>query len=501
MISRFLGNTALFMLGTFALALAACDLNPPPVPTPDPTATSTAILPTVTPNPLPTPTTVPPSPTSATTTLAIIPTVVREVAPPNEEVERLGAATMETLTYLTNELSPRASGTEEEVAAAEYLRDEFAALGYEASIQPFEVRSISPYGRLLTVDEPQEMDIQAFPLWMTAAGVVTGKIIDVGKALPDDISSEGLAGKIALVERGEITFDEKVMAVFKAGAIGAVVYNNEPGPFVGALGEETIPAVAISQEDGGTLKALTEDGPVTATISLVYTEESRNVIADKPGTADDGRVVVLGGHYDTVPGVPGANDNGSGIATLLTIAREIADREYPFTVRFIAFGAEELGLHGSNYYVGQLSDKEIESTVAMLNFDALGSGPQTATLGTPSLLKMVGEYAEERGIDTKMIFTFDWGSSDHAAFHDAGIDHIFFLGEDFSRIHTPDDKLEFVETELLGARRFWAWRCWTCWRRRSNCSELMRRTSLTLVDTRFRGYDGGYVWVEGSHEV
>ena len=445
-------HVGMWLLGLLALILMACGSEP--VVAPDPTATSTARLPTGTPEPPLTPTTVPPSPTSATSTQAIIPTVVREVAPPNEEVDRLGAATMEKLTYLTNDLSPRASGTEEEVVAAEYLRDEFAALGYEASIQPFEVRTISPYGRLLTVDEPQEMDIQAFPLWMTAAGVVTGQVVDVRRALPDDIPSEGLAGRIALIERGEITFDEKVTAVFEAGATGAVVYNNEPGPFVGALGEETIPAVAVSQEDGGTLKSLTESGPVTATISLVYTEESRNVIANKPGTAGDGRVVVLGGHYDTVPDVPGANDNGSGIATLLTIAREIADREYPFTVRFIAFGAEELGLHGSQQYVDQLSDEEIDSTVAMLNFDALGSGSQTAMLGTPSLLKMADEYADERGIDTKMVFTFDWGSSDHAAFHDAGIDHIFFLGEDFSRIHTPDDTLEFVETELLGNAAF-----------------------------------------------
>ena len=311
----------------------------------------------------------------------MIPTVEGEKVPRNPEVERLGAATMETLTFLTNELSPRASGTQEEVAAAEYLRDELAALGYDASIQPFEVRSISPYGRLLTVDEPQPMDVRAFPMWMTAAGVVTGQVVDVGRALPEDIPSDGLEGKIALIERGEKTFDEKVMEVFKAGAIGAIVYNNEPGPFVGALAEESIPAVTVSQEDGGALKALVEDGPATATISLVYTEESRNVIADKPGTADDGRVVVLGGHYDTVPAVPGANDNGSGIATLLTIAREIADREYPFTVRFIAFGAEELGLRGSQHYVDQLSEEEIDATVAMLNFDALGSGPTTATLG------------------------------------------------------------------------------------------------------------------------
>ena len=458
-------HAILFLLGVIALCLVACGSDPEPVVVPGPATSpiptpeaSTAVLPTTTPEAASTPgvtwTRLPVLPSVTPTAEAATPSAERDVLPPDEEVERLGAATMETLTFLTNDLSPRASGTDEEVAAAEYLRDEFAALGYEASIQPFEVRSISPYGRLLTVDEPQEMDIEAFPMWMTAAGVVTAQIADVGRALPEDIPSDGLADRITLIERGEISFDEKVTTVFKAGAIGAVIYNIEPGPFVGALGEETIPAVAISQEDGGTLKALVEDGPVTATITLVYTEESRNVIADKPGTAGDGRVVVLGGHYDTVPDVPGANDNGSGIATLLTIAREITEREYPFTVRFIAFGAEELGLYGSEYYVRELSDEESESTIAMMNFDALGSGPTTATLGTLSLQRMVESYAEEQGIDIKIRYTMDWGSSDHAAFHDAGIDHIFFLGEDFSRIHTPDDRLEFVETELLGSAAF-----------------------------------------------
>ena len=452
LIRRLIRHAIFFLLGAIALCLFACGSDPEPVIAPVPTASPTAVpAATVTPEAARAPD-VTVTPRRALPTPS--PTVEVIDLPPNEEVERLGMAAMETLTYLTNELSPRASGTEEEVAAAEYLRDEFAVLGYEASIQPFEVRSISSYGRLLTVMEPQEMDIEAFPMWMTAAGVVTAELADVGRALTEDIPSDGLAGRIALIERGEISFDEKVTAVFSAGARGAIVYNNEPGLFVGALGEETIPAVAISQEDGGTLKALVEDGPVTATISLVYTEESRNVIADKPGTAGDGRVVVLGGHYDTVPDVPGANDNGSGIATMLTIAREIADREYPFTVRFIAFGAEELGLHGSQYYVDRLSEDEIDSTVAMLNFDALGSGPQTATLGTLSLQRFVESYAEEQGIDTKMTFTFDWGSSDHAAFHEAGIDHIFFLGEDFSRIHTPDDRLEFIEAELLGNAAF-----------------------------------------------
>ena len=455
MISQRFRNPVLFMLGVFALALVACGSDPAPTVIPQPpTATSTATLPTVTPEPPPTPTTVPPSPTSTTTTQAVIPTVEREAVSRTPEVERLGAAAMETLEYLTNELSPRSSGTEEEVAAAEYLRDEFALLGYEASLQSFEVQSISPFGRLLSIVEPETLDIRAFPMWMTAVGKVTAEVAVVGKALPDDIPSEGIDGKIALIERGEITFDAKVSEVVKAGAVGAIIYNNEPDLFVGALSEETVPALAISQEDGVKLKEMVETGPVTAAISLEYTEGSQNVIADKPGTAGDGRVVVLGGHYDTVPNVPGANDNGSGIATLLTIAREIADRKYPFTVRFIGFGAEELGLYGSEHYVGQLSEDEIDSTVAMLNFDALGSGPQTATLGTSSLQRMVEFHAEEQGIDIRIRYTMDWGSSDHAPFHEAGIDHIFFLGEDFSRIHTPDDRLEFVETELLGSAAF-----------------------------------------------
>ncbi len=441
----------LWLTLALGLILIACDSGPNPADIPESTATIpqvAATLPPVTPSV--TRTTIPPpaSPSSVVETAA--PSEYRQGLPPNEEAGRLGEAAMQTLMFLTNDLSPRASGTEEEAVAAEYLRDEFAALGYESSIQPFEVRSISPFGRLLTVDATETMDFRALPMWMTAEGVVTGDVVEVGRALPGDIPADGIEGKIALIERGEVAFDAKLNAVVKAGAIGAVVYNNEPGPFGGALSEETIPAVTISQEDGETLKSILNGGTVTATISLEYTEESRNVIADKRGTADDNRVVVLGGHYDTVPNVPGANDNGSGIATLLTIAREIADREYPFTVRFIAFGAEELGLFGSDHYVEGLSEADISSTMAMLNFDALGTGPQTAMLGTPSLLKMMEEYAEQQDINTKMVFSFDWGASDHAPFDEAGIPHVVFLGEDFSRIHTPEDKLEFVQTELLG---------------------------------------------------
>ena len=392
---------------------------------------------------------------------AFSPTLVPSATPPAdvdydalsgpEQVEILGASAMQTLAALTDDTSPRSSAGEEERIGAQYLRREFALQGYDPWFQTFDVRAISPYERLLTIVEPQTLDIFAFPMWMTAEGQVTARVVDAGAARPGDISVNGLAGRIALIERGDDSFDEKVSRVVAAGAIGAIVYNNEPGLFVGTLTEESIPVVSISQEDGARIKALMANAPVMAALDLVYTEHSQNVIADKPGASDQGSVVVLGGHYDTVPGVLGANDNGSGIAVLLTIAREIADREYPFTVRFVAFGAEELGLFGSRHYMDGLSDGEIASTIAMVNFDALGSGPVTAAVGSPDLLHKVSEYADERGIDiathSSLVANIN---SDHAPFDEAGIPYIFFTGEDFSRIHTPDDILEFVDAALLG---------------------------------------------------
>ena len=65
-----------------------------------------------------------------------------------------------------------------------------------------------------------------------------------------------------------------------------------------------------------------------------------NVIAWIPGTATS-QAVLLMAHYDTVPQSPGANDNGSGVAAMLEIARLLAGNSYSSTLRFVAFANEE----------------------------------------------------------------------------------------------------------------------------------------------------------------
>ena len=91
-------------------------------------------------------------------------------------------------------------------------------------------------------------------------------------------------------------------------------------------------------------------------------EPSQNLIAELPGTGE-GVVVVVGAHYDTTPGSVGASDNASGMGVLLALAKELAGRSFPFTLRFIAFGAEETGLNGSDHYVDSLSGDELSESL------------------------------------------------------------------------------------------------------------------------------------------
>ena len=97
---------------------------------------------------------------------------------------------------------------------------------------------------------------------------------------------------------------------------------------------------------------------------------TQNVIAELGPRS--GRVVMAGAHLDSVPGGPGINDNGSGVASLLEIARTFAPRP-PGRVRLAFWGAEEEGLIGSRLYVRELSPDERRQIAAYLNFDMVGS--------------------------------------------------------------------------------------------------------------------------------
>ncbi len=387
-----------------------------------------AMLPTQTPSP----------------TATAVPTPATEV---QASESHLAEAAWRHLEFLSTEYSPRESSSAEEAAAAEYLLGWFTELGYETRLQEFTV--VQTRSEVSIGDER----IDSIQLSQSASGSAVATLTNAGRAFPQDIPQTGLVGEIALIERGRITFEDKVKEVASAGAVAAIVYNIEPGLFRGDLrNPSSIPAVAVSREDGLRLKSMIGDGDVTASVSV---EErmlpSRNVVATSPGGPGDHGTVIVGAHYDTTPDTEGANDNGSGVATLMTILEQIENRSFPFDLTFILFGSEEVGLFGSRHYVEEMTGSEIGETIAMMNLDVVGSGTTLEAIGNGDLTAAAARIGSETGIPVKVSPSLDpaW-SSDHAPFQNAGIPVIFLLSDDLSRINSPQDELQFVEPHLLG---------------------------------------------------
>jgi len=136
---------------------------------------------------------------------------------------------LRVVSHLSEELGPRASGTEQERKAAQYLVSQLEQFGYAASLQEFTVTTLSQSTSGLILELPDAPSVGVVPLTRSSTGEVKGTLVAVGLARPGDLPGEGLPGNIALVERGLITFQEKVDRLAEAGAAGAVIYNNEPG--------------------------------------------------------------------------------------------------------------------------------------------------------------------------------------------------------------------------------------------------------------------------------
>lgn len=94
-----------------------------------------------------------------------------------------------------------------------------------------------------------------------------------------------------------------------------------------------------------------------------------NFIAEKIGTVNPEKVLILSSHIDSV-GNKGANDNGTGTIGLLAVAKELAKANYGATIRILGFDREEVGLKGSDAYVATITEKE--NVIGNINFEMMG---------------------------------------------------------------------------------------------------------------------------------
>ncbi|TDT37399.1 aminopeptidase S [Streptomyces sp. BK208] len=148
-----------------------------------------------------------------------------------------------------------------------------------------------------------------------------------------------------------------------------------------------------------------------------------NLIADWPG-GDANQVVMAGSHLDSVTSGPGINDNGSGSSAVLETALAVARSGYHPAkhLRFAWWGAEELGLVGSRYYVNSLGSADRAKISGYLNFDMIGS-PNPGYFvydDDPAIEQTFKNYFAGIGVSTEIETEGD-GRSDHAPFKNSGV--------------------------------------------------------------------------------
>ena len=336
----------------------------------------------------------------------------------------------------------RATGTEGYTASVAYVTEQLEAAGYGVALYEFgvddDVWNASP---ALQADRDFALEDEFYPFSYTGPGVVEAPVAPVDLQIPPPDAENGstsgcesgdfadfTSGSIALIQRGSCEFQTKVDNAVAAGAVGVLIFNEgQPGRrdvFFGTLdeaAENAVPVFALSYDAGAALAALdpTELVTMTADFSRVSVP-SVNVIAETGGDPD--RAVVVGAHLDSVAAGPGINDNGSGVAMVLEMATQVAASDWAPTnqLRFVFWGAEELGLVGSIDYVMSLSEADHGRILANLNFDMVAS-PNPARMVYDGSGSLGGDGGPNGSGRIEQVFA-DWFNAQGLVFQETPFD-------------------------------------------------------------------------------
>ncbi|MGD8997076.1 MAG: M28 family peptidase, partial [Anaerolineae bacterium] len=397
----------------------------------------------------------------------------------------------------SDELTGRQPGTPGGRAAGDYIAERFAAYGlepagidttyyqtftvpYGAITDPPILDVILPGGETLAAAYDYRTDYRALTGGYLGAGEGAGPVVWLNECLHDDYAGLDMVGKIALCRYTSDPAVYRQAIEHQVGGLLLLDREHEDGPFRrGGYREtawvpETIPAYLISDAVARDLLAGTDyalDGlsvrfsatPLSTTVRMAVTTEeqdqvtARNVLGILRGAdpAHDHEVVVIGAHYDHIGSEPdgaimnGANDNASGVATLLEIARlwQVESFRPALSVLFAAWDGEELGLLGSRHYV-EHPTQSITQTVSMLNLDMVGAGEALQIDGEGAVVGQLEAGAEAYGVTYTSTFH---GRSDHVPFYGAGVPAAMLIWWPDDFYHTVDDEIDIIRPSKLKA--------------------------------------------------
>ncbi|PWB75881.1 hypothetical protein C3F09_01855 [candidate division GN15 bacterium] len=410
----------------------------------------------------------------------------------------------------SDSLEGREIGTIGEWKAARYIIGVFKEAGLRPAgsdgyLQPFEfIRKIDfgPDNRLAIDKKSLELGVDYVPLEQSASTQFSfTEIVPVGYGIRtedsayDDYAGKDVTGKAVLIKRFSPSAEQYPKVDFtrynswadkirnavdhKAAGIFFVTPPNEDdtlkpyGPM--RVAPRDIPIIFVKRRALDRL-GISVDSPSFASASgqteLIQVKDTGyNILGELPGASDT--TIILGAHYDHLgwgaPGSrdtsskprihPGADDNASGTAALLEMARYYASNPHRHSLLFAAFSGEEEGVLGSTYYVRHWT---IDSSKVrmMLNMDMIGrlkdqqNGLAIFGVGTAAEFK---PYFDSLKVDSIRLSFLEPGTgpSDQIAFYHSGIPVLhFFTGahEDYHTASDTPDKIDYpgiVRVETL----------------------------------------------------
>jgi Zn-dependent M28 family amino/carboxypeptidase len=170
---------------------------------------------------------------------------------------------------------------------------------------------------------------------------------------------------------------------------------------------------------------------------------SRNVVARWPGAKRF--PFVVGGHMDTVPASPGANDNASGVAATLELARLVAGKEEARWITFVAFGSEEYGDDGTHHmgsrtFVSRLGERGRNRLAGMISVDMISDGGLivgNSGISDDTVARMLQKRLRDAGFPA--VFRTSCDCSDNGPFERGGISASYIWSGDDPDYHSSTD--------------------------------------------------------------
>ncbi len=374
-------------------------------------------------------------------------------------------------------LGDRFAGEPGDAAVADYVAGVFEELDLSLDRTPISVTGYREERCSVTLNGHQELE--ALTPYYTRGSET--RIQAPGVFLGDDqrLDRYDVAGKVVVFEETDESFDFFWLGTLAekaadAGAVGIITIHPLPWPYRQSMetgladlqqrfADRSVPTVCVAAAGGMRLMRAFGAGKCDITLDVQTarpTVESDLVIGLQAGRGESLERIVLMAHRDFAI-APGANDNGSGIAAVLELARVLKDLDFDATIEYVSLPSEEGSAPGAAAYVEHLQASSAKVRAA-INFDMLAVGGRLRLVEgagwpnrkmryhAPWLNALLDESAAELGYELGRL-DLAWGVGDNGRLMEAGIPAAWFHKPDDYRYHSRHDKPEHVDGNAVKA--------------------------------------------------